>query len=95
MPSERTTISLNNFGLANVARCAVKWSPRCVAYELKSSSGTPILCRYSPAAESIMIAFEGDKWSVVMLSPKIASGRMLVKVRGAANAPSQYGGRRM
>jgi len=56
-----TTISFSRVGLAKVARCAVRWSPRCVAYELKSSSGKPICARYSPAALSSKIALEGDR----------------------------------
>ncbi len=90
-----TTISFLRVGLAKVARCAVRWSPRWVAYELKSSSGRPIFARYSPAALSSMMALEGDRWSVVMLSPSTASGRMPRSVRSPASAPSQYGGRRM
>jgi hypothetical protein len=53
------------------------------------------LCRYSPAALFIMIAFDGDRWSVVMLSPRTASARMPFIVRSPASAPSQYGGRRI
>ncbi|MNN48859.1 hypothetical protein D3C81_1633590 [compost metagenome] len=90
-----TAISLMSVGLAKVARWAVRWSPRCVAYELKSSSGRPIFARYSPAALFSMMAFDGDRWSVVMLSPSTASGRMPRSVRSPASAPSQYGGRRM
>ncbi|CFN62758.1 Uncharacterised protein [Bordetella pertussis] len=84
-----TAISLISFGLAKVARCAVRWSPRWVAYELKSSSGRPILARYSPAALSAMMALDGERWSVVMLSPSTASGRMPSSVRSPASAPSQ------
>ncbi len=90
-----TAISLIRVGLAKVARCAVRWSPRWVAYELKSSSGRPILARYSPAALLSMMALDGDRWSVVMLSPSTASGRSALSVRSPASAPSQYGGRRM
>ncbi|MNW07917.1 hypothetical protein D3C71_2046120 [compost metagenome] len=56
---------------------------------MKSSSGRPILCRYSPAALFIMMALEGDRWSVVMLSGNSASGLMPLRVRSPARAPSQ------
>ena len=42
-----------------------------------------------------MMALDGDRWSVVMLSGRIASGRMPLSWRSAAMVPSQYGGRRM
>ncbi|KAG1320640.1 hypothetical protein G6F63_014159 [Rhizopus arrhizus] len=47
------------------------------------------------AALDAMIALDGDRWSVVMLSGSTASARMPASVRSPANAPSQYGGRRM
>ncbi|MNV48578.1 hypothetical protein D3C71_1404930 [compost metagenome] len=56
---------------------------------MKSSSGRPILAKYSPAALLAMIALDGDRWSVVMLSPSTASGRMPLSERAPASAPSQ------
>ncbi|MNJ68063.1 hypothetical protein D3C77_642790 [compost metagenome] len=56
---------------------------------MKSSSGRPIFARYSPAALLRSMALEGERWSVVMLSGNSASGRIPLRVRSPARAPSQ------
>ena len=54
--------------------------------------GRPISRQYSPAALVGKIAFEGDKWSVVILSGNTPNGTMFLRAGLPINSSSQYGG---
>jgi len=80
---------------ANVPRIITSWLPRREPYELKSRGATPCSCRYSPAGPSRLIEPAGEMWSVVTLSPSLASTRapsMSPTSPGSAGMSWKYGG---
>src|SRR4051812_50067927 len=80
---------------AKVPRIITSWLPRRAPYELNSRTSTPCSSRYSPAGPSFLIEPAGEMWSVVTLSPSLASTRapsMSETGSGSSGMPSKYGG---
>src|SRR5690625_1820808 len=81
--------------LANVPRIITSWFPRRDPYELKCLGETPLSCKYCPAGTFIPIAPDGEIWSVVIESPKLARALKLFKGSidsGSFDNPSKNGG---
>ena len=82
--------------LANVPRTMTSWLPRRVPYELKSTCSTPCSSRYRPAGVVGLMFPAGEMWSVVTLSPSLASTRApstSVTGAGVMDRPSRNVGR--
>ena len=82
--------------LANVPRIITSWWPRRAPYELNSRGSTPRSISHAPAGEVRAMLPAGEMWSVVTLSPSMASTRASstsATGAGSAASPAKNGGR--